>query len=463
MGGDLIIGAGFAGLAAGLEISKSGSGAIIVERGEDIGGLSRTFEIDGAKFEIGPHIYFDKNQEVFELWKTLLGDQFLRYDRKNSLYQNGKFFISPLKISNALLGIGVWGSIRILLSFVKSKFSLGHEYSSSKDWVVGNFGEELYKKFFKEYNEKIWGLPCEEISANWAGHRIKASLLSTVWSSITRNHKVIVKRYHFPQGGSEQVLNAMLEESLRVVGSECRLNSNVEKIICSENMARSVIIRDLNNGEETELEIDNLISTMPIDDLIRKLEPGAPEEIKRACDNLIYRDLRLVAHSVPKEHVSHFKDQWVDIHDTSILALRATNFGNYYGTLDDGDLCALTMEYNHFKDDEICLSSDNEMIELSKTELEKMGIVGNGSIRNSRVLRFKKSYPVYYKGYEEDIGKIRKFLSEIANLQTIGRSGMYKWNNMHHSVKTGLLAARNIRGEKQDLWSVQGMVTIGKG
>jgi protoporphyrinogen oxidase len=451
----VILGGGLAGLSAAYQLLDKDllHKVIILEKMPYMGGLSRSFDFEGLRFDFGPHIYFDKDEDVTAFWRALIGDHLKSYTRNNRIFYNGKYIYSPLRVTDALIKLGPFTVIKIFWSFFMAKLKR-KEVKNAEDWVTANFGQELFNRFFKVYNEKIWGLDCKEITSNWAGQRIKSSLFTMILKSIKKDKDFIIKTFNYPTGGSQAIINA-LQDHLNATG-RCQIITNgiPEKVNLENGMVRS--IRYTINGQSQEILTDNLISTIPLKDLygLLSLDP-------KPTTKLIYRNLILVNCICKRETVKNFKEHWIDIHDPNVKALRVTNYGNYDFGMSNTEYTAIGLEYNCFETDAIWHMSNQEIEAVVVKDLGYMKLITDAP-KKVQVIREKNAYPVYYTGYENDLAEVLKPLNEIKNLQSIGRHGMYKWNNMHHSVKTGFYAADNIMGIKRDIFSVKGMVSIGK-
>ncbi len=453
----LVIGAGYAGLAATLELQKLDIPVILVEKTDKVGGLSQTIELDGVKFELGPHIYFDKDKDVKVFWSDLVGDQMKSYLRNNRIFYNGKYIKSPLSVINALQKLGPFKVTKMVGSFALAK-AQKHELNSAKDWVVANFGQELFDSFFKVYNEKIWGIDCTEIAPNWAGQRIKSSLSTMVVKSIKKDEDFIIKTFDFPDGGSQTLYKEQIKRIQENPDSEVKFECYPTRIKEVEDGFEV----DLSTGEKS-IFFSDIISTIHLDNLVELLESSKLEKakLKKEVDNLMFRHLVLVNLVFEKEDIKTFKEHWVDVHDPNVKTLRVTNFGNYEFNMGNDSKVGVGLEYNCFEEDAIWKQSNEEILKIALQDLKKMGLTQVEPL-NYLVVRLPKAYPVYYKGYEENVDYIFKELKKVKGLYLTGRNSLYKWNNMHHSVKTGILAARNINGENNNLLDVKGMVSIGK-
>ncbi|MDW8302559.1 MAG: FAD-dependent oxidoreductase [Bacteroidia bacterium] len=452
----LIIGAGFAGLAAAIELIQNNISFTIIEKSPAVGGLSQTIEIDGVRFELGPHIYFDKDIDVLQFWQKLAGVQMESYTRNNAIFYKGKYIKSPLDPWNAFINLGPFKIAYLLTGFLFAKLK-PRQIVSAEDWVKANFGTPLYENFFKVYNEKIWGLSCADISPNWAGQRIKSSLLTMIYKSLKRDKDFIIKTFLFPKGGSQSVYNSQLNKIKAFEKADLFLNQSISQI--TETSSGFIVNFSGNNCKE----FTDIISTIHLEDLynVLKSEKINYDVLRSSIEQLVYRNLLLVNLVFLKNDIQNFKYHWIDIHDPNVRALRVTNFGNYDFGLSLESKVGIGVEYNCFKEDNIWNMNDSEIIEIALSDLAYMNLTKKTPIKAS-VLRLSKAYPVYFKNYEAHVATIMNEFSKVKGLYLIGRNGMYKWNNMHHSVKTGILAVRNILGEQNDLFAVKGMVAIGK-
>lgn len=452
----LIIGAGFTGLAAATELIRHNIPFTIIEKSSVAGGLSRTIDIDGVKFELGPHIYFDKDPEVVMFWRNLVGNKMKSYERNNRIFYKGKYINSPLNLWNAFITLGPLKIIQLITSFLYSKFR-SYKIESAEDWVKANFGEALFNTFFRVYNEKIWGLKCHEISPNWAGQRIKSSLFTMIIKSLRKDKDFIVKTFLFPDGGSQSIYNSQIAQIESFENGKIIFNKSITKI--DHTSSGFTVYYSDNNSEN----FTDIISTIHLEELgkLVKSENINYDLLSKSISRLIYRHLILVNLVFLRTDVKNFKEHWIDIHDPTIRALRVTNFGNYDFGLSDDNRLGVGVEYNCFQEDDIWHMSDEEIINIALSDLKLMKLINNQPI-NGSVVRLQNAYPVYFKNYEFHINIIMEEFAKVKGLQLAGRNSMYKWNNMHHSVKTGILAARNVIGEKNDLLSVKGMVAIGK-
>jgi protoporphyrinogen oxidase len=452
----LVIGAGYTGLAAGIELAEHNAKFTIVEKQAAVGGLSRSFFVGRTLFELGPHVYFDKDPDVTKFWKGLLGHKFKSHLRNSRIYFSGKYIKSPLSLIDAAIKIGVFKIAYILYTQITAKF-VKHEIQSAEDWVVANFGRGLYEYFFKVYNEKIWGLNCNQVSANWAGQRIKSSLFTMIYKSLIRDHDFVVKTFDFPDGGSVTLCEIQLQKLKDYQHCQLKLACFPERIE-SENNGFKVAFSD-----GTIDHFTNVIATCHLRDLANVLKHPQvnSDRLNEYIPKLMYRHLVLVNLVFTKSLVLNFNEHWIDVHDPVIKTLRVTNFSNYELDNNNSLLTGIGLEYNCFETDDIWELDDQAILEIAMKDLLNMQLV-NGNPEKFSVLKFNKAYPIYFKGYEHCIKILQGEFAKVNNLELAGRNALYSWNNMHHSVKTGILSARNCLGEDNNLNEIKDMVAFGK-
>jgi protoporphyrinogen oxidase len=452
----VIIGAGPAGLTAAYELSKYGRSAVVLEGDQVVGGIARTVDYKGYLFDIGGHRFFSKWEEVNRLWREILGDKFLERQRSSRILYRNRFFLYPLKLGDVLQGMGFVESLRIVRSYVYATLFPFREEETLEHWVCNRFGARLYRAFFKTYTEKVWGVPCNQIHADWAAQRIKGlSFLSAIRGAIFpggQNHvKSLIASFHYPERGPGQMWQ-ILAERLQSCGQSILLEHRVVRL-CHEGGRVTKVITRSSSGEASFFG-SNFISSMPIRSLVRALDPAPPAEVQRAAESLRYRDFLTVVLIVNRKDT--MPDNWIYIHEPSVKVGRIQNFKNWSPAMvPDPEKTSLGLEYFVFEDDQLWKASDAELIELATREVVQLGLVRREEIEDGTVVRMPKAYPMYDNGWTRNVDCIRRYLeSNLQNLQLVGRNGMHKYNNQDHSMMTALLAARNIMGAKYDLWAV---------
>ncbi len=452
----VIIGAGPAGLTAAYELSKSGVPAVVLEADTIVGGIARTVNYKNYLFDIGGHRFFTKWDEVNQIWREILGDKFLERPRLSRVYYRKKFFFYPLRATNALFGLGLFESIRIFSSYLRWRLFPHPVEENLEQWVCNRFGRRLYEIFFKTYTEKVWGVPCTEIQAEWAAQRIRGLSLATavrnaLLSQKNSKVKTLIDRFNYPERGPGQMWE-LLTARLRQQGYPVLLERPVVRIRHDGNWVTEVVTSGP-HGEES-FSGTQFISSMPIRQLIHALDPPAPEEIRDAANGLRYRDFLIVSLIVNRKDL--MPDNWIYIHEPGVKVGRIQNFKNWSPAMvPDPNKTCLGMEYFVFENDELWSSPDEKLIELAKREIAQLGLARPEEIEDGTVVRMHKAYPMYDSGWAQKVDKIRRYLeASLPNLQLVGRNGMHKYNNQDHSMMTALCAARNILGAKYDLWTI---------
>lgn len=432
---------------------------MVLEKDTIVGGISRTVNYKGYLFDIGGHRFFTKVGVVDEMWREVLGEKkFLRRSRLSRIYYNKKFFNYPLKATNALLGLGIFNSFLMLGSYIKAQVFPVKKEESFEDWICNRFGRRLYNTFFKTYTEKVWGIPCNEISADWAAQRIKGlSLIATIKNAVLSKAtdkgeiiKTLIDAFDYPEKGPGQMWE-MVADKIQDNGSQLKMQANVEKIFWEKGRVTA-----LETGTDENLELiagTDFISSMPMRELVRKLSPRPPEKILRAADQLGYRDFLTVSLIVNKDEL--FKDNWIYIHDPKVRVGRIQNFKNWSPKMvPDPNKTCLGLEYFCFEGDDLWTMKDEDLVELATRELDMLGLIDARDVEDGAVVRMPKAYPVYDSVYIEAIETIREFLDGLSNLHLVGRNGMHKYNNQDHSMLTAMLAVKNILGANHDVWAV---------
>lgn len=451
----VVVGAGPAGLTAAYELTKFDRVAIVLEKGNIVGGLARTENFKGFHFDIGGHRFFTKADQVKKMWHEVLGEDFLRRPRLSRIFYNNRFFHYPLKPMNALLGLGILESIRIILSYIRWRIFPYPQENTFEEWVTNRFGRRLFEVFFKTYTEKVWGISTSELKAEWAAQRIKDLSLKTALLSIfmkpKNTIKTLIEEFHYPRYGPGMMWNAV-KETIERRDCEVRLDTEVTRINKSEKRIKSVTV--VCNGHEEVVEGTHFISSMPISEFILKLDPPAPAEVCDAARKLGYRDFLTVAVIVNKKDL--FPDNWIYVHSPNVQVGRIQNFKNWSPDMvPDPEKTSLGLEYFCFEGDNLWNTPDDELVELAKRELDQVGLASAADVEDGIVIRQPKAYPVYDSEYAGYLAVLKDYIQGLENFQSIGRNGLHRYNNQDHAMLTGMLAARNIVLEQsKDLWSV---------
>ena len=453
-----IIGAGPAGLTAAYVLAKGGSQAraTVLEADDIVGGISRTAQYKGYRFDIGGHRFFTKCAPVEALWHEILGEEFISVPRMSRIHYNGKFFDYPLKASNALRGLGVINATRIVLSYLKWHYRPSPVEENFEQWVTNRFGRRLYEIFFKTYTEKVWGIPCTEIRAEWAAQRIqglslaRAILSATSIQKRSNNIKTLIHEFQYPRLGPGQMWE-MCRDRVVERGHDVLLNHYVERIHLKGRRVAAVTV-NTPSGRRT-IETEHVISTMPIRSLVRAFDPVAPAAVREAAEGLRYRDFIVVALILKRDKL--FPDNWIYIHTPGVKVGRIQNFNNWSAAMvpEPGRTC-LGMEYFCFKGDGLWESNDADLIAQAARELGALGLANESDVVDGTVIRMPKAYPIYDSAYRGHLTTVREFIDPIVNLHTVGRNGMHKYNNQDHSMLAAMMAVANMQGSSHDIWEV---------
>ncbi|MCU0566412.1 MAG: NAD(P)/FAD-dependent oxidoreductase [Oculatellaceae cyanobacterium Prado106] len=454
----VILGAGPAGLTAGHELMKHGIQSVVVEKADKVGGISRTEVYKGYRFDIGGHRFFTKVTEVQRVWREILGDDFIQVPRLSRIFYQGKFYDYPLSLWTTLRNLGVWQSGLILWSYLKAKLHgrlhPDYEPENFAEWVSDRFGQRLYQTFFKTYTEKVWGIPCEKIQADWAAQRIQGmSLKRAVINALfgSQNAKSLIKEFDYPVLGPGMMWERC-QDILDEKGSPVHLNTQVVRINREGSRITGIVVEQ--GDRQITLQGDHYISSLPITALVRKLDPAPPAEVLEAASGLKYRDFLIV--SLMVDHPDLFPDNWLYIHSPEFKVGRIQNFKNWSAAMvPDPSKTCLGMEYFCSRGDALWGLSDEALIALASREIVELGLVPQGcAIEDGVVIRQRKAYPVYDGEYRQHLKVLQDYVETFENLQTVGRNGMHRYNNQDHSMLTALLAVKNLLGESHDLWNV---------
>ncbi len=459
----VVIGAGPAGLTAAYQLAEAGDPVVVVEADSVVGGISRTVERDGWRFDIGGHRFFTKVKPVEAFWhKVLSPEDFLLRPRMSRIFYDGKFYDYPIKLGNALSNLGVIEAFRCGLSFLWVRVHPPKDLTTLEGYIVSNYGWRLYNHFFKTYNEKLWAVSASEISADWGAQRIKGmSLWNAVWEPIRssvagkRRNKSkqvtsLIEEFEYPKFGPGMMWERCAEQVVGM-GGEVEMETSAVTVHVEDGAAVAVTVR--NGGSEWRLPAAHVISSMPFTSLAHIVDPPVPEDVQAAAHDLRYRDFLTVALVVPED--KGFPDNWIYIHSPEVNVGRIQNFGMWSPYMvKDGRTC-LGMEYFVFEGDELWNCTDVELVAMATKELATIGLVEPSDVEAGYVVRMPKAYPVYDDVYLDNVKVIRRWFEEHApNVHPVGRNGMHKYNNQDHSMYTAMLTVENIHGAHHDIWSV---------
>jgi len=454
-----ILGAGPAGLAAAYILTQLGKSIVVVERDNRVGGLAKSIEYQGFILDYGPHRFYTKLAPVLKLWNEVLGNEQVTVNRLTRIYYGGKYFSYPLKAVEALFALGLIESTRIISSYVTARLFPNRHPQNFSEWVTTKFGKRLFQIFFEGYTEKLWGISCTEISADWAAQRIKGlSLLKAIQNAILGNDgkvKNLIDQFQFPRLGSGQ-LYEKISDYLHAHDQPVLLNTEVVGVEHDDNyQVTKITLNNHQTGEESIVDCGGVISSIPLSLLISKMISPAPnQEIISAARSLKFRNTILVYLIVEGSEL--FADNWLYVNDPTVKVGRVTNFANWSPEmLPNKYQTPLCCEYWCNFDENMWHKPEAELIFEAEQELKKIGLLHQEKISNGFVVRLPKTYPIYAGDYKNALSKIQSYLQKFPNLQLVGRYGAFKYNNQDHSLLMGILAAENVLTPgKHNLWEV---------
>jgi protoporphyrinogen oxidase/predicted dehydrogenase len=452
--GTAILGGGPAGLTAAYVHARRGAPAAVFEANGTVGGIAKTVDFNGYRFDLGGHRFFTKLAPIARLWESMLGDEFLTRPRLSRIYYNGKYFSYPITAKDVVGRLGLLESTRCALSYLLAVRHRRVEADTFENWVTARFGRRLYDAFFRSYTEKVWGIPGSEIRSLWAAQRIKNFSLSKAILSILglrREHvTTLIEEFRYPRLGPGQMWEAFAAYAERR-GIPVRLKQECTSIVHADGHVQSIVVRS--NGDMYEHDVDAVISSLALSDLVRALDPPAPAAVQEAAGRLRYRDLVVVA--LITTEGEPFPDNWIYLHDPETRAGRVQNFGAWSRAMVQPGTACLGVEYFCFRNDEIWEMSDTEAVALATQELARIGLIDPAKVVDGVKVLVPKAYPMYDAHYEEALAVIRAYLAGFDNLQTCGRNGLHRYNNQDHSMWTAVLASLNVLdGADHDVWDV---------
>lgn len=442
----VILGAGVAGLACGYELAKAGYGVTILEKNDFVGGLAATLVKDGFRFDTGPHRWYAKNDEVNKWMLTLMEGEIIKVKRLTRIYFDKKYFYYPIRLTNALMGIGLFKAALAVFDYIF--FAMRRRFRNPKlvsleDGYINQFGSMLYKTFFKRYTEKLWGVSTRDISIDWLGQRTRGLNIATVIKDAlfkSKNVVSLVDEFHYPRLGVGRIAEKLAEEIKRLGGSVV-LNAEVTTFMQSDKKIDAVLVKI--GKIKKQFTAEEFVNTIPVTEVIRTLEPSAQAEIIEASKELKFRAEAQVTLFVNKEKIS--PDVWIYVHSKEISFMRFMEMDNWSPDLQPKGKTAIVFEIACSKGDDMWMKSDNELINLVKNDyISEFREVEEKDILGGYVHRVPHEYPVYHVGYEKPLEQVKSYLARFTNFQTIGRNGLFRYNNMDHSIEMGIFAAKNI-------------------
>jgi protoporphyrinogen oxidase len=453
--GTAVLGGGPAGLTAAHVLTRRDVPGTVIEAEGTVGGIAKTVEFRGYRFDLGGHRFYTKLAPVQRLWEETLGEEFLTRSRLSRVYFRGQFFNYPLRAEDVFRGLGLIESMRCALSYARSRLRLRRaEPQTFEDWVVDRFGRRMYDNFFRSYTQKVWGIPGSEIRAEWAAQRIQNFSLAHALLGILRIRggqvRTLIEEFRYPRLGPGQMWEAF-RDRVESRGIPVHLGRRCVAIHHASGRAHRVVLAA--DGIQSECDVDAIVSTIPLPDLLEALVPAAPPHVRAAARRLRFRNLCLVALMTDEDRP--FPDNWIYLHDPETIAGRVQNFGAWSEDMVKPGTSCLGVEYFCSDDDEIWHMSDVEAVELAKSELARIGLIDPAQVTDGVKVRVPRAYPMYDSGYREAVAEIRGYLDSFENLVTCGRNGLHRYNNQDHSMWTAILATLNLTdGASHDVWSV---------
>jgi protoporphyrinogen oxidase len=452
--GTAVLGGGPAGLTAAYVLAQRGRPGAVFEADGTVGGIAKTVEFNGYRFDLGGHRFFTKLRPVERLWSEMMGDEFLTRPRLSRIYYDGKFFAYPLEAKDVVGRLGLLESMLCGFSYLWSLRLRGRDAETFEEWVTVRFGRRLYDAFFRSYTEKVWGIPGSEIRSQWAAQRIKdLSLFRALLSVLRLNRRqvtTLIEEFRYPRLGPGQMWETFAHR-VEEHGIPVNLKQRCESVLHQDGHATGVVIRT--NGHVTEYPVDGVVSSIALSDLVMSLDPAPPAEILAAADKLRYRDFCLVALMTTQEEP--FPDNWIYIHDPGTRAGRVQNFGAWSPDMVRPGTTCLGVEYFCFEGDDIWEMPDSEAVAMATAEMARIGLIDPAKVVVGVKVRVPKAYPMYDSNYESAVEVLRDYVSRFDNLVTCGRNGLHRYNNQDHSMWTAVLATLNlIDGSEHDVWSV---------
>jgi protoporphyrinogen oxidase len=457
----VIIGGGPAGLTAAYELlRRSGRHRpLVLEATNMVGGIARTENKDGYRFDIGGHRFFTKVPEVEAMWREVLGKDFITVRRLSRIFYRGRYYDYPLRIWNALSNIGLYETYRIIGSYVKWKLRPHRKEDTFEEWVINRFGGRLYMHFFSSYTHKVWGIPPSQIRADWAAQRIKnLSLSKAIWNAISGANDTasLIEEFQYPRLGPGMMWERT-RDLIRARGGVVEMQSEVISVRRDGMRVTAVDVRKGNEsdapGTIERIEGAHFINSMALRDLIYAFDPPPPQEVIEAAGRLKYRDFLIV--TLVLDHADPFPDNWIYIHTPDVKVGRIQNFRAWSAEmLPRPDTASIGMEYFCQSGDDLWEMSDEALRELASRELAELGLAEVDDVVGAAVIRQPKAYPVYDGNYKEALETVGAWLRQLTNFQTVGRNGLHRYNNQDHSMLSAMYAARNVLGAEYDVWNV---------
>lgn len=441
-------------MSCGFKLVQEGMEVEVFEASPYIGGMARSFDLWGQRVDMGPHRFFSKEKHINEFFTTLVKDDYTLVNRLTHIHYRNRFFNYPIKLFNVLRNLPPFTIFSILWEYMRIKMFPYKNPRSLEEWVSNRFGRKLYEIFFKHYSEKLWGIPCSMIDADWAAQRIKSlslweALINAIIGNKGNKHKTLLDQFAYPNNGTG-TLYERAAAYIRERGGKVNLESPVKRVVQDASGKATGV--ELKDGRI--ITADRVVSTMPLTLMIRGLQ-NVSTDVLQSVEKLYFRNTILVYLEV--DSIELFKDNWIYVHSPEVRLGRITNFRNWSKELNrDKKTTILCIEYWAFDNESIWKDQDKNIAELAKKEVRILKLIPEKiKIFNTYTLRVPKCYPVYETGYQVYLKKVENYLDMVENLIPVGRYGAFKYNNQDHSILMGILAAKKIsEGLDIDLWKI---------
>lgn len=451
----LVLGGGLPGLSAAHWLTRQGVEAEVFERAPEVGGLARTIERNGFRYDFGGHRFFSRSNEIQETLEELLGPDLVEVKASSKIFYRGRLYEYPISPRDVLEGLGSQQAALALWSLVGARAASlvkRGQHFSLEEWLVAEFGETLYRAFFKDYNEKVWGVPCHRLSVELASRRIRGIAFTSVLGQSFLPRKILADprssyAFLYPRLGIGQLASRFAAAIQR--RNVIRTEATVTEVRVKKARVESVVYRDATD-REIEVHATDIVSSLPLPRLLFLINPRPPHDVLASARALLFRDLVAICLEIAKERV--MSDSWIYVPEPSIPFARVLEPRNWSSAMAPSGMTSLVAEHYCFEGDATWARTDAELIESAITSLaDHMKLIRREDVQGGFAIRIKKPYPVYQLGYYEHLIRIQRYLKSLVNLQTVGRGGMFKYYNVGHLVESGIRAAENVFGAGHDL------------